>query len=118
MQIGMATPSIRQVVDHSRLPTGRSSARPAPINEMMTQISVRWVVNSPYCRGSGSGSSGMNVKASMPAARKTIGMDSGALRSSLGRRAAAKTARPAAAKMMLGASNTAYSSCRGPDARG
>ena len=58
MQIGMATPSIRQVVDHARLPIGRSSARPAPISEMMTQISVRCVVNSPYCRGSGSGAPG------------------------------------------------------------
>ena len=79
---------------------------------MMTQISVRWVVNSPYCKGSGSGNPGMNVKASMPAARKTIGMDNGALRSSLGRRAAEKTASPATAKMMLGASNTAHSSYR------
>ncbi|MDQ1053421.1 hypothetical protein QE394_001349 [Arthrobacter sp. SORGH_AS 212] len=106
MHSGMAIPRRRHVVDQPLRPRGRSSARPAPIRETITQISDRCRTKSPCARGSGSGSVGIRANAAIPDPRKTIGMENGMFRSSLGSTAATKTATPATAKRMLGASNT------------
>ena len=92
MHSGMAIPRSRQVVDQLLRPTGRSSARPAPIREMMTQTSARCRAKSLCAIGSGSGrwESGRTP----PARRRGTPWASKTARcaASLGRMAATKTA--------------------------
>jgi hypothetical protein len=96
MLIGIAIASMRHVDDQARQPTERLSASPAPMSDTMTQISVRCRATSGCSSGSGSGRSGTSAKMIMPAARKTMGIESGRRPSTRGRSAAASVATPTA----------------------
>ena len=103
---GIVMPSRRHVVDQRRQPTGRLRARPAPMREMITQTSVRCSVTPSWTIGSGLGSCGMSAKPTMPAARNTIGIETGTRPSTLGSSAAASVASPTARKSSPAPSNS------------